>query len=67
MIYTVSNTAFACPSEPLPCALFYVGDLERQAYAPRSEAPVNQTRHNGKQGSLQIVYRWDGVTIYKVL
>jgi YYY domain-containing protein len=45
----------------------YVGDLERQAYAPQSSVGLDKFARMAQQGSLQVVYRHGGVTIYRVV
>jgi YYY domain-containing protein len=45
----------------------YVGDLERQSYAPQSSVGLDKFNTMVQQGSLQLVYLRDGVTIYKVV
>ena len=45
----------------------YVGDLERQAYAPQSSAGLDKFARMVQQGSLGLVYYRDRVTIYSVL
>ena len=44
----------------------YVGDLERQAYAPQSNAGLAKFDRMVQNGLLSLVYRQDGVTIYLV-
>jgi YYY domain-containing protein len=44
----------------------YVGDLERQAYAPESNAGLAKFDRMVQDGLLSLVYRQDGVTIYLV-
>ncbi len=45
----------------------YVGQLEQQAYAAQSPTGLDKFNTMVQEGSLQLVYRWDGVTIYKVV
>lgn len=45
----------------------YLGALERQAYASQSNIGLAKFDEMAREGSLQLVYRWDGVMIYKML
>ena len=45
----------------------YVGDFERQAYAPQSSIGLDKFDRMTREGSLRLVYREGGVSIYEVL
>ncbi|HEU5381945.1 MAG TPA: DUF2298 domain-containing protein [Ktedonobacteraceae bacterium] len=68
LIYTTSSSALALELlHYYHVRYIYVGDLERQAYASSSNAGLLKFERMVQEGSLQLVYRWDGVVIYKVL
>ncbi len=68
IIYTTTDTALAMELlNHYNVRYIYVGDLERQAYAPQSSVGLDKFDHMVQQGSLQTVYHADGVTIYEVL
>ncbi|HET8842898.1 MAG TPA: DUF2298 domain-containing protein, partial [Ktedonobacteraceae bacterium] len=68
IVYTTSDSNLA--SELLHfyhVRYVYVGDLEHQAYASQSTTGLDKFEQMAQAGLLQVVYRWDGVAIYKVL
>lgn len=65
---------YSTPDVPLALELLhhyhvryiYVGDLERQAYAPQSNAGLAKFDRMALEGTLFLVYRQAGVSIYQV-
>jgi YYY domain-containing protein len=68
LIYTTRDSALALELlHHYDVRYIYVGDLEREAYAPQSSAGLDKFDTMTQQGFLRLVYRWDGVTIYRMV
>jgi uncharacterized membrane protein len=68
LIYTTHDVALALELlHHYDVRYIYVGDLEREAYAPQSSAGLDKFDSMAQQGFLRLVYRQDGVAIYRVL
>lgn len=68
LIYDTPDSALALELlQYYHVSYIYIGVLERQAYAAQSSLGLAKFARMAQEGSLQLVYRWDGVTIYKVL